>query len=307
MKQGELFDHMKAAPGKLQGEDFVKQSSMDERFELRLSADKMVFLLLVILIFLIVVFTLGVEHGKRLQEARLRTERDVESITNLARVTAAKKSLSRKRSDEKGRRLDKEIARIEGTPPAGGKPTKSSWLRVSFLSNKEREAEKQLPIAQPEKPKEVAPKPEVSKPPEPAPAKTTAGTAAHKHYIWGTGRRKASVARVRIKTGDGKFIVNKKEVKEYFCIDDHRRTVHAPLQATESGNNFDVFVNVCGGGITGQAGAISLGLSRALAKIDPELEAKLREKKLMTRDPRRVERKKYGQPGARKRFQFSKR
>ena len=112
---------------------------------------------------------------------------------------------------------------------------------------------------------------------------------------------------MRIRTGEGKFIINKKEVDAYFRVDTHRRTVNAPLQATDSGKSFDVFVNVCGGGITGQAGAISLGLSRALAKVDPELEAKLRDKNLMTRDPRRVERKKYGQPGARKRFQFSKR
>ena len=162
---------------------------------------------------------------------------------------------------------------------------------------------------------ETTPTPEADAPetapadetPQPAPAPATPTGSGKKEYIWGTGRRKASVARVRIRTGDGKFIVNKREVKEYFCIDDHRRTVHAPLQATESGKTFDVFVNVGGGGITGQAGAISLGLSRALAKIDPELEAKLRDKNLMTRDPRRVERKKYGQPGARKRFQFSKR
>ena len=143
--------------------------------------------------------------------------------------------------------------------------------------------------------------------PQPAPVPATLANLGEKEYIWGTGRRKSSVARVRIRSGEGKFIVNKRDVEEYFCIDDHRRTVHLPLQATESGKTFDVFVNVCGGGITGQAGAISLGLSRALAKIDPELEAKLRDKNLMTRDPRRVERKKYGQPGARKRFQFSKR
>lgn len=126
-------------------------------------------------------------------------------------------------------------------------------------------------------------------------------------YIWGTGRRKASVARVRIKDGEGKFIVNKKEVDVYFCVDEHRHTVRAPLLATEVGKAFDVFVNVNGGGITGQAGAISLGLARALAQLDPALDAKLREKQLLSRDPRRVERKKYGQPGARKRFQFSKR
>ena len=143
--------------------------------------------------------------------------------------------------------------------------------------------------------------------PKPAPVPTTLSRLGKKEYIWGTGRRKASVARVRIRPGDGKFIINKREVEAYFRVDDHRRTVNAPLLVTDSGKTFDVWVNVVGGGITGQAGAISLGLSRALAKVDPELEAKLRGKNLMTRDPRRVERKKYGQPGARKRFQFSKR
>ncbi len=143
--------------------------------------------------------------------------------------------------------------------------------------------------------------------PQPAPVPATLTRLGEREYIWGTGRRKSSVARVRIRTGEGKFIINKREVDAYFRVDTHRRTVNAPLRATDSGKSFDVFVNVCGGGITGQAGAISLGLSRALAKVDPELEAKLRDKNLMTRDPRRVERKKYGQPGARKRFQFSKR
>lgn len=148
--------------------------------------------------------------------------------------------------------------------------------------------------------------PAAAEPPQPAPA-TPSTDSGPAQFIWGTGRRKSSVARVRIKSGDGKFIVNKKEVDDYFRVDTHRGTVRAPLQATDMAKSFDVLVNVCGGGITGQAGAISLGLSRALSKVDPEIEAKLRGKHLMTRDPRRVERKKYGQSGARKRFQFSKR
>jgi small subunit ribosomal protein S9 len=149
--------------------------------------------------------------------------------------------------------------------------------------------------------------PETAEPPLPAPAATPTTGSGKAQFIWGTGRRKSSVARVRIKSGEGKFIVNNKDVNAYFCVEDHRQTVHAPLRATDTGKSFDVLVNVCGGGITGQAGAISLGLSRALSKVDPEIEAKLRDKRLMTRDPRRVERKKYGQSGARKRFQFSKR
>lgn len=126
-------------------------------------------------------------------------------------------------------------------------------------------------------------------------------------YIWGTGRRKASVARVRIRPGSGKFIVNKREVKAYFCIARDQLRVYQPLEITENQEAFDVFVNVSGGGITGQSDAIVLGLARALLKSNPDYIVKLKEKNLLTRDPRRVERKKYGQRGARRRFQFSKR
>lgn len=126
-------------------------------------------------------------------------------------------------------------------------------------------------------------------------------------YVWGTGRRKAAVARVRIRPGEGKFIINKREVDEYFKLDKDRQSVHNPLQVTETTKSIDVFVNVGGGGISGQAGAVVLGLARALAKSNPDHEPKLREKNLLSRDPRRVERKKYGQRGARRRFQFSKR
>ena len=126
-------------------------------------------------------------------------------------------------------------------------------------------------------------------------------------YIWGTGRRKAAVARVRIKPGEGKFIVNKREVDTYFCIARDQQRVRQPLDVTETHKTYDVFVNVGGGGITGQADAIVLGLARALAKANIDFKPKLREQNLMRRDPRRVERKKYGQRGARRRFQFSKR
>ncbi len=126
-------------------------------------------------------------------------------------------------------------------------------------------------------------------------------------YIWGTGRRKTAVARVRVRPGDGKFIVNDKPVDEYFHEIRDRQDVRAPLRETHTEGKLDVFVSVSGGGYTGQAGAVRLGLARALKSYDPALEPILREKDFLTRDPREVERKKYGQPGARRRFQFSKR
>lgn len=126
-------------------------------------------------------------------------------------------------------------------------------------------------------------------------------------YIWGTGRRKTAVARVRIRPGEGNFMVNERKVDDYFKLDKDRRAVRTPLQVTETSNSMDVFVNVGGGGITGQAGAVLLGLARALAKADVEHEPTLRQHNLLRRDPRKVERKKYGQRGARRRFQFSKR
>jgi len=130
---------------------------------------------------------------------------------------------------------------------------------------------------------------------------------AGKDYIWGTGRRKRAVARVRIRPGTGKFLVNKREADEYFNHDRDRNAIRAPLEAIRMLKGWDVWVNVGGGGYTGQAGAVLLGLARALAKAMPEVESALRDQGLMTRDARMSERKKPGQPGARKRFQFSKR
>jgi len=126
-------------------------------------------------------------------------------------------------------------------------------------------------------------------------------------YYWGTGRRKSSVARVRVRPGDGKFIINKKEIDAYFCGDRDRTDVVSPLKVTGTVGKFDIFVSVKGGGSTGQAGAVMLGLARALLKVELEFEAPLRTGNYLTRDARKVERKKPGQPGARKRFQFSKR
>ena len=126
-------------------------------------------------------------------------------------------------------------------------------------------------------------------------------------FIWGTGRRKSSVARVRVRPGDGKFMINKRKVDEFFRRDKDRQVIRSPLVVTETSNAMDVFVNVTGGGTSGQSGAVALGLARALIKINPDFLPRLREKNLLTRDPRKVERKKYGQRGARRRFQFSKR
>lgn len=126
-------------------------------------------------------------------------------------------------------------------------------------------------------------------------------------FIWGTGRRKSAVARVRIRPGDGKFLVNKRDVNEFFSEPQHRAACHKPLEVTDTLGKLDVYVNCHGGGIMGQAEAILLGVARALKGYDPTLEATLRGNNLLTRDPREVERKKPGQPGARKRFQFSKR
>jgi small subunit ribosomal protein S9 len=126
-------------------------------------------------------------------------------------------------------------------------------------------------------------------------------------YWWGTGRRKSSVARVRIRPGDGKLIINKKDLKDYFKLEQDRQAVIAPLKSIESEKKFDVFVNVNGGGITGQSGAARQGIARALKNYDESLTQILRDGGHLTRDPRMVERKKPGQSGARRRFQFSKR
>ena len=126
--------------------------------------------------------------------------------------------------------------------------------------------------------------------------------------FWGTGRRKTSVARVRIlPNGSGQFVVNKKSIEEYFDRDDLVMVSKQPIEHLENSGQYDVFVNVKGGGISGQAGAILHGLSRALIKADESLRPPLKKAGFLTRDARMVERKKYGRTGARGRFQFSKR
>ncbi len=121
------------------------------------------------------------------------------------------------------------------------------------------------------------------------------------------GRRKTSVSRVYLRPGSGKVVVNKREIEDYFPLDIRRRQILRPFAVTETLGKFDVLVNVNGGGLTGQAEATRLGISRALCLVDEEHRGALRADGLLTRDPRMVERKKYGRPKARKRFQFSKR
>jgi small subunit ribosomal protein S9 len=128
-----------------------------------------------------------------------------------------------------------------------------------------------------------------------------------KTFVWGVGRRKSAVARVRVAPGTGKILVNERELNDYFSFERDRKAIFAPLEVTNTGGKMDVFVNATGGGPSGQTGAIIMGLGRALAKYDPTLEAPLRGAGFMTRDSRMKERKKYGQRGARRRFQFSKR
>jgi small subunit ribosomal protein S9 len=123
----------------------------------------------------------------------------------------------------------------------------------------------------------------------------------------GTGRRKTSVARVYIRDGSGKVVINGKDLDQYFSRIEHSKMVRQPLMVTASENKFDILINVYGGGINGQAGACRHGLSRALCQVDQGNYTSLRANGFLTRDPRMVERKKYGQRGARRRFQFSKR
>ena len=124
---------------------------------------------------------------------------------------------------------------------------------------------------------------------------------------YGTGRRKSSTARVYLRPGTGNFTVNRLDINKYFNRDSLKLMMNQPLELVSLVKNFDILVNVQGGGKAGQAGAIRLGIARALLEFDPNLRQSLKKQGMLTRDARKVERKKYGQPGARKRFQFSKR
>ena len=121
------------------------------------------------------------------------------------------------------------------------------------------------------------------------------------------GRRKVAIARVRMKPGTGTFVVNDRTLDEYFGRETSKMILKQPLELVEQLGKVDISVNVCGGGLSGQAGAIRHGISRCLLKLNPDVRPALKKAGFLTRDSRSVERKKYGQPGARKRFQFSKR
>ncbi|MEA5002544.1 MAG: 30S ribosomal protein S9 [Christensenella sp.] len=130
---------------------------------------------------------------------------------------------------------------------------------------------------------------------------------AKKEQFLGTGRRKKSIARVRIMAGKGEITVNKRDIEEFFGYETLKMLVRSPFVVTETMGNYDVFVNVKGGGYTGQAGAIRHGIARALIKAEPELRGALKSAGFLTRDPRMKERKKYGLKAARRAPQFSKR
>ena len=126
-------------------------------------------------------------------------------------------------------------------------------------------------------------------------------------YFYGTGRRKSSVARVRVYNGTGKITINDRDIDDYFGLETLKLIVRQPLNLTGTADKFDIVCRVAGGGVTGQAGAIRHGISRALLQFDGELRAELKKAGLLTRDPRMKERKKYGLKGARRAPQFSKR
>ena len=132
-----------------------------------------------------------------------------------------------------------------------------------------------------------------------------AATTTERHYA--TGRRKEAVARVWITPGNGKITVNKRSFEDYFPAETHQLIIKGPLQVSQKMGEIDIWATVSGGGVSGQAGALRHGLARALARADEDLKPALRKAGFLTRDAREVERKKYGQPGARKRYQFSKR
>lgn len=125
--------------------------------------------------------------------------------------------------------------------------------------------------------------------------------------FYATGKRKTSIARVYMKPGSGEITVNKRSLDEFFGRETSKMMVHQPLELTENVGKFDIYVNVCGGGASGQAGAIKHGITKALLEVDPELRGVLKKAGFITRDSRIKERKKYGRRGARRSFQFSKR
>jgi small subunit ribosomal protein S9 len=154
-------------------------------------------------------------------------------------------------------------------------------------------------IESPEQPEAAAPIPVESKPAR------SVGVKGEQYN--GLGRRKTSVARVILRPGEGRWVINKRTFEDYFPRAVLRQSAAQPFETTETVGRFDVIVNVNGGGMRGQADAVRLGIARALLKVDADYRGRLRNDELLTRDPREVERKKPGRPKARKRFQFSKR
>lgn len=138
-------------------------------------------------------------------------------------------------------------------------------------------------------------------------AATDAARPSPTSFVWGVGRRKSAVARVRVAVGSGRIEINGRPLNDYFTSERDRKSIFGPLEVTNTGGKMDVLVTAEGGGPTGQTGAIVMGLGRALLKLDAGLEGPLRGAGFLTRDSRMKERKKYGQRGARRRFQFSKR
>lgn len=132
-------------------------------------------------------------------------------------------------------------------------------------------------------------------------------TEQTKQEYWATGRRKMAIARVKLSPGEGKWQINGRKLEEYFPIETWRVYIQEPFILTNKVGKYDVFANIKGGGVSGQAGALRHGIARALCLVDPALRQILKKNTLLTRDARMKERKKSGQPGARKRFQFSKR
>ncbi|MBN1941756.1 MAG: 30S ribosomal protein S9 [Phycisphaerae bacterium] len=191
----------------------------------------------------------------------------------------------KKPSKPKAEAKEKKSAR----PKADAKDKKPDAAEASAEETKAPKAKKEAPAE------------------EPKPSRTAPPLPEGVQFIWGTGRRKSAIARVRIRPGDGAFLINKRDVADFFPHLKDQNTVFSPLEALGMRRSYEVNVNLKGGGWTGQSGAVALGLARALAKHMPEIERDLRHKGLLTRDARAKERKKPGQPGARKRFQFSKR
>jgi small subunit ribosomal protein S9 len=138
-------------------------------------------------------------------------------------------------------------------------------------------------------------------------AEKTEVVADIKTQYWATGRRKESIARVRLVAGDGKITVNSREFADYFPRESHRLIIMQPLELTKTVGKFSIFANVLGGGTSGQAEAVRHGIARALVKSDESLKAAVKKAGFLTRDPRMRERKKYGRKRARRRFQFTKR